>query len=384
MGIRAPLNIVLYDNSLSSPTKLEDITHRIERLGLTWQRPGGCGTAKWHISMSRSEAVVWQFSFITNRVVVYSGQTVIWEGRLEDIGLTDTGVELGAYGYWSACNDQIYHDYSIDSGSTDWSTGGPHLTSTVIKEMLTDKCPDISTDQSNIDDPDVDLVGLELRDDETPAKIIAGKLSLTSDTGNPFFFFISRDGRIPFYKERNPSSVDWMAERAYIVPGRNSFKRSWKDVINRAYGRYLAGGTRTRTATSNDTDSQDQFPIKERPIKLDYEVSAAGALAARDLALVQRAKPLQQASFVLQGFIRDKNADERPLWDVDAGDVIRIRDLLPASEGINTVSLNRQNTFWIRELRYDVDSNTMQVYPDTKPDRLDQMLARNGIAESVT
>ena len=81
-------------------------------------------------------------------------QKIVWEGRIMAVGFDPSGANLSfnieAAGYWSSCRDQFYD--SADSGNTDW-TSGSHTVDDIIKEMLTEECPDINSDQTNIDDP---------------------------------------------------------------------------------------------------------------------------------------------------------------------------------------------------------------------------------------
>ena len=53
-------------------------------------------------------------------VVLSDGVTVVWEGRLEDVAITDPGVRLTAFGYWRSLSDAPYTALWSDTSVAAW------------------------------------------------------------------------------------------------------------------------------------------------------------------------------------------------------------------------------------------------------------------------
>jgi hypothetical protein len=53
---------------------------------------------------------------------VFHGGEVVWEGRVEDIAIVDGGINVVAFGYWSALSDAPYNALWSHSGSGAWET----------------------------------------------------------------------------------------------------------------------------------------------------------------------------------------------------------------------------------------------------------------------
>ena len=148
---------------------------------------GGFRQLRFRLSLSLAEAWSWlNHEGGPGRHFYHAelshGRKLAWEDRIMDVTLaleggSFLGVDVVCYGYWSSLRDQVYNDNSIDSGSTDWTVGGPHTADEIVKEMLTDKCPDISSDQSNISANSQDLLGITFRDDDYPMDIIVDTLA---------------------------------------------------------------------------------------------------------------------------------------------------------------------------------------------------------------
>lgn len=53
-------------------------------------------------------------------LVLSHGGTAVWEGRVEDRAITETGLQLGAFGFWASMFDAPYTALWSDTGPTNW------------------------------------------------------------------------------------------------------------------------------------------------------------------------------------------------------------------------------------------------------------------------
>ena len=318
-------------------------------------------------------------------VEVSQGDDVVWEGRVSEVTLVlgqSGGLEVLALGYWSSCRDQYYD--AADSGNTNWASGGPHTVDDIIKEMLTNECPDISTDQSNIGAPTTNVVGIVLTDRDYPMNIILEKLAPLVDSGDSPWFFAIWEGRVPYFTERVVSDpVDWMI---WLADTRDL--RLTQSALNLRNTVLPVVGSTEGTAASN-ADSQSLYPTREVILSLPATVSATVANQARDAALTERNLPRQTSSVTINGLVSSTHVVrgvavsgarvQRELWWVRAGDIIRITDLVPFSA--STPTLDDLRTFFIMETHYDAVSNELRVQPDRPGSDLAAILARLNLIE---
>jgi len=116
------------------------------------------------------------------------------------------GIDFTALGYWSSCRDQYYSD--DDAGNTDWTTSGAHSLDKIVKEILTEECPDINSDQANIDTISRDLVGIDLSGRKYAQAWIVDLMSVgDSDFGLPYFAIW--EDRKPYLRKRSIATLDW-------------------------------------------------------------------------------------------------------------------------------------------------------------------------------
>lgn len=87
---------------------LADFSGRIEGLRFGTNKHGFAGCTGF-VPMSEDERfAVYEWDGTPHVVVSGAAAEVVWEGRLEDIGIVETGVMLGAFGYWRAMSDIPY------------------------------------------------------------------------------------------------------------------------------------------------------------------------------------------------------------------------------------------------------------------------------------
>ncbi len=361
----------LYDKNLAAPVFVENLTGRAQNLRFSTVMPGGFAICSFEKVCPPAEVIEWQQRRFFFHLKIMEGSFCAWEGRLEDVAFVGFGLRATFYGYWRSCFDQIYND------SASWQAGS-HTAHEIIEDMLTDKCPQISTTYTNIADPGVNLTPQTYDEDEYPGDIIA-RLAKYSDSAYQRWDFAIWEDRLPWFQavDVTPSAVDWqmfVGEFETI-----SIERSARNLYNDIYSVYLSGAVKTRTASATNAASQTKYITRQKPITNLGEISAAAATSRRDYELESRREVQQQSTLVLSGDAFDARRVRKPLWHIRAGQVLRITDYQPFGAQAGSPQLNAWNTFHIVRTEYDADRNRMTIYPDTETRRLDYLLAREGI-----
>jgi hypothetical protein len=385
MPLHPLLQIRLYDNDLTSPTLIEDLTERVMGLKFGTALNGGFKFCTFTLATGIGAAWNWlsregKKGYHFNRIAIHEEQTMVWEGRITDITLQVGGgnqfLGVTAQGYWGSTHDQYYSD---DDGSrTDWTSGSNHQIDDIIKEVLTAECPDINSDQTNIAAGSRDLVGINLSARAYPQDIINNLTNLSDDDGAVWFFAIW-DNRVPYLFKRVATQIDWYVWLEDL--GDLRLQQSAVQLRNAIIP--TVGGTEGTTQT--DTTSLALYPRRELKVALQTGTNANTQADAAGMAVVERALPRQQQSFSVSGRIYRTAGDtggrleQTPLWRVRAGEVIRIQDLVPSSAA--TPGLDDVRTFYIMETSYDADTNVLTIQPDRRSRRLSDIVGRSGNVE---
>jgi len=370
-----PLEVWLSDNNLTTPTLIDNLTERVDKLNFSTALNGGFHLCSFNVNMPASEAWMWlsregKRGFHFNRITVYDGLALIWEGRVMEIQLNiqagQESITVKAQGYWGACRDQLY------APTTDWTSGSGHQIHDIIKEMLTTECPDISSNQDNIAEGTRDLVGIDFAAKEYP-QVRINQLTQLSDNDYGVWFFAIWDDRVPYLFKRSVTAIDWhiwldavqdlrldqsaLALRNSIIP--------------------FAGGTEKTAVT--DAASQVLYPVREAKFTLPTGVANDPAADAGTKEVTERALPRQQVGFKVSGKIYRSTSntggrlEEVPKWHVRAGEVIRIQDLVAGKTG---VVLDDVRTFYIMETQYEADTDVLTIQPDRRSRRLTDLIPR--------
>ncbi len=381
MPNRPELSLLLFD-SPTSDTVLEDLTARAQFLRFSTMLHGGFGSCTF--SLGIDTGLAW-YSWLTDhyyyRLGVYAGAHLVWEGRKEDVTLTERGIELLFNGYWANLGDSPHLDYSGSPPALITYNGTEHADD-VLKDVLA-KLPSsqISADQSNIDRPDLQVASvskpLTFRRNQTGQQVAMTAASW-SDSGDAPWHVAVWDSRKPYLKQRDLTTVTWHTNLAQLRPGWR-FRLGFGDYFSDIYDDYLVGGSSTLTTLASDQASRDLYGRRTKALNIDRELPAAVAEQARDTMLQDTKRPRQFGSFAIQGFVYDTDRAPVPLWRVRAGDVLRIDDLVPASSDLDAVTLDGLRTFFLIETDYIHTTNTLKVRPDLSPRTLPSILQREGI-----
>jgi len=370
----------LFDDDLSTPTLVDELTGKVEHVRFGSALHGGFKDLAFDLPARLSDAWTWFYEegrkgYHFYRIVIQENTRLIWEGRVMDpsLRITPAGivVHVVALGYWSACRDQMYR--ANTGGMTNWTAGGPHTADDVIKEMLTNDCPDISSDQSNISANTRDIVGINLENRKYPMDVIVDDLAPLADSDGTIWYFAIWDSRKAYWSARSLSSITWRTRLSECVDVELS--QSASQLRNAVYP--FAGTTEGTIQT--DAGSLTLYPRREMGLLLPTSTNANTQSDAATAAASERGTPYQTQRFAISGKIWDSNGAEAPKWRVRAGDVIRIEDLVPSSQSSPTFDALR--TFFILGADYDADRDVVSIQPDTAGRSLRGLLPRLGSVE---
>ena len=382
MPNRPELSILLFDGP-TSETVLEDLTGWARGLRFSTALHGGFRTCRVHLAVDRGRArASWLTERFYFRLGVYEGDRLIWEGRKEDVTLTERGIEVEFRGFWANLSDFPHLDYSGNPPARLTYNALEHADD-VFKDVLA-KLPasQIAADVSNIRRPDVPVADasdpLTFDRNETGQQVAITVASWSDSQNRPWYAAVW-DGRKAHLGPRDLTSVTWHARLSQLRAGWR-FRLSFGDYHSDAYADYESGGVSTLTALAFDQTSRDGFGRRVKALRLAREVPSSVADRARDSLLADLKLPRQFGAFGLQGLIEDADRAQAPLWRARAGDVVRIDDLVPASADLDAVTLDGLRTFHIVETDYEHLTNTLVVRPDLSPRTLARVLQREGIA----
>ena len=329
----------LYNRNLTAPVFDTDLTYLIQRPRFSTKLHGGFNLCSFALKAGLPEAWEWITRKAFYRLVVTDGQRTLWEGRVQDIGKESGLVVVTAYGYYASLNDEPYKlAYNANAD-------------VVIKAMLTASAPMINADQSHIDATGGPAITSAADSEylDKKVRVLTEKLAAFGDTTGGQWYFAIWENRVPYFFQRSVSSIDWQVSLADF--DRFKLRHSTKDLWNCCYAIYDAAGI-ARTAEANDTDSQKKYGDGTNNLVRCYAipdlgtVAPAAAVAARDRWLAEH-KDIWPSleDLVLGSTVYNSRGVAFPSSWVRAGDVIRVRDLVPASSDLDAVTRDALRTF---------------------------------------
>ena len=377
--IMQSLRVLVWDD-YNKATLLDDFTDDFTGLSFSTSLHGGFSRLSMKVPMGLDR--IWLYLERENspgrhfaHIEILEEQSIVWEGRIMVVGLDPSGVNLSlaieASGYWGSCRDQLYDP--ADAGHTNWTSGSNHFANEIIAEMLTSKCPDINADQSNMDSPSLELVGIDLTARDYPQNIIVSKIPMTSD-GTDQWFFAIWENRKPYLKQRVATTLHWTTYTSELGSG-SSLQQDAYQLRNNILP--VKDGTEGTAAA--DAERRSTVPVRDLQLTIQKGVPTAAENEERDRALAEKKTPQQSQRFIVNGRIwstEDEGAFMgKPLWRVRAGEVIRIADLVPAT--VATPTFDALRTFYINETSYDAVSNRLTIVPDRPPTDMTRLVTRS-------
>lgn len=363
------IEIKLYDRNLTTPSLVENLTQKVQGLRFTTKLNGGFYLCSFRLMADLPAAWEWITKRVFYRLVITDNYKTIWEGRIEDLGLTEGAASITAYGYYSNLSDIPY--VTAYNANAD----------VVIKAVLTAAATQINSDQTHIDatgGPAITSGAAASYLDIYPKQIVEKLLAFYDSTNNDKWYFSIWEDRIPYLFAQDASTADWLVSLRDF--SRFDLKHRGGELWNSCYAIYDAG---PRTATANDATSQEKYGdgttdlIRRKVIPSLGAVAAAAAQSARDGWLAEHKDIWPRLeNMVLGSTVYDANGTSTPSSWVRAGDVLRVKDLVPASGDLDAVERDALRTYYIVETIFDMDRNEMRIVPDTEISLLDRMLGK--------
>lgn len=357
------MDIKLYDRNLTTPTLIDNLTDKVQGLTFSTRLPGGYHICSFSLKADLPKAWEWVTKYMFYRIVISDVKKTLFEGRIEEPEMTEGITGATAYGYYANLTDVPYRvTYTANAD-------------VVIKLALTNNCLQINTDHSNI--AATDIVITSGADDSYldiyPLELFEKLLDFSDSTSGKWDFAIWED-RIPYLTKRSISSVDWLVNLGDLA--KFKLKHRGGDLWNSVYA--INTGL-PRTADADDADSQAKYELTRQYVIPDLGgVTQTAAEAARDGWLEDHKQIWPKLETIVLGdTVYDKNGVPFPSSWVRAGEVIRIRDLVPASGDLDAVTRDSLRTFFITETNYDAGTRQNSISVDTESSGLDAILARN-------
>lgn len=356
---------------------VSDLTNLVQRAKFGTALNGGFSFLDFQPRLSVHDAFYWAQQYHYYRLLVWDDlEGKVWEGRVEDIYPGELGMRVRAMGFWSSTFDETHVENY-------WRVA--YTATEIIQDTLGDDCPAISTNYGNLQDTGLDIHPQTFNDYEKCGQVIEAVLKLGDNQAPPrTWYFAIWEDRVPYLFPKATDTVDWEMELRDVAAGGLTLSRSAKNLWNRMIALYSAidplegPGARKSTSWAEDADSSGTYGDREYVLSL-AGMSDAGAEAARDAALEDMKEPSQYTMARFNGWAWDAGKRRRPLYMIRAGDVLRIRDLVPEEAMFDTPKLDSLRTFFIRETEYDVDRNMLRVVPDFESGLLDIMIARESL-----
>ena len=363
------LQLLWYDDDLISPEYQGDLTPYIEDLGFTTKLHGGFDFLTAGLKRPLVPAWQWLREHYHHRLILLDRMhQTHFEGRVEDVRMTDKGVEIVVAGYWASCFDQVYN--RANAGLEDISV--------LIKAALTDSCPAISSDQSNIADNTME-VPQYLDDDRYPGDLIDEWCKQGDSVGDAPYAFSIWDDRIPYYFKQEAGEADWIVSRSMVSSGGMQLQSSASDVWTRVKVVYSniadETGLRLETAWASDYTGPLGSAHREHIFSLSGATSTT-AQKARDAFLAEHVNLKYNLAVVIEKKIADANGALWPNWYVRAGDVIDILDLVP-HELLFDLSKSGLDRIYVKATRWQ--NGMLEIIPDMEPELTALILTRAGL-----
>ena len=369
------LTAVLYNRNLTNPTAIAEnlLGDKAENLRFSTQIPGGYATCSYDWKCGWVSAWEIYQSHYFYRLVLYEGISTIWEGRIEDIEMSPSGISVTAFGYWRACFDKVFND-------TTSYVAGTHYSDAIIQDIILASCPDIHRDFSHITSPGFNLAPITFTDNQYPGDHFQRIGKLGDGSSNVPWYFAVWDGRTPYFSPKKTafSDPDWyIFKRDLSGGGGLTLRRSVRDMWNRCATLYSSyDGMRVITDYVEDSDSISKWGItRERAVSMG-EGGTETSASARDAYLKDHADPQQAATAMVIQRVQDKNRKTQDLWHVRAGDVLRVDDLIPEEAIIERPELDALRTFYIIETEFNLDNYNLTITPDSPGQSVEVALAR--------
>jgi len=338
-----------------------DAMYRFVGLKFGSAMPGGFSSCTFTLPFpSLTKRFDWYHKRLGYDVAVMASDRVVWDGRIEQCALSDRGLEITCGGNMRAAWDVPYNgDQSGNNGDT------------VISNIITASCADLTA--GTLADPGI-AVGQDYADNQFPGDIFSKVAEIGSGTA-PYDWAVWEDKQVDL-SARN-TSVNWYCYRADLDSV--SLARSLGNVWNSIFVDYQTAGAKATTAEAADTTSQTFYGMTRRRYISAGTVAAAAANAMSTAALAEFKDSPQQSTLVIRGKLYSTDNGSmmrsRPKWELRAGDILRVADLVSPGAISDMATRDALRVFWVRDCSYDYESDTLTISPDYPTPTVDRILS---------
>lgn len=355
-----------------------DLSSKLEDVTMFAQQDGGLRSLEAAVAIRPERTYEFLQNYIGRRLVILDQRLdVVAEGTIMVLYATERGMRLSCLGpYWDACFRQVYNDTSswVESCTT----------SEVIKDILTDECPAVSTDQSGIDETNTDPAPWQTAENAYPGELISRLAGMSDSSSREWYFwlksapmlFCEPQPPIPFFKPHVVSLIDFWVDRVQCPEGGLELSPSVMELVTDARVMYRdAAGTQLLTASAVDSESEEHFWKQEVWDVTIATVPQTVAEQYRDLYLARYKDPQQSSSFRVTGWIRDSRSIRFPLWELikKFPCTVGIRDLDATLPKIGSV--DHKTTFAVAAARYNYARNELAITPDLEEKTMENLIA---------
>jgi hypothetical protein len=335
---------------------LADWSYRAQDVEFTTNRHGYAALTA-HIDLPMADAFYWYDRPGLPWMEVCDNANLLWRGRLEDVRIVPSGIELTALGPWSAFGDLPY------TNTPSATTTADVIVTDILDTVLTTNTDQLSASTYRIEDPGVSVYD-EIYEDEDMRKILTRLAALGDDQTPPQRWEVGVWDDLLHFRPRGTDGYAWFVDASNL-----DVERSLGSVYNSVYTRYDDGASTTATAT--DSMSVTRYGLTRRMALDSRTTDGTAAALERDAQLADSSDPIPRASVPINR-VYTATGTAAPLYMVRSGDTITLRNLPPEAGE----SIDRIRTFYIAETRYNCDDNTLEVTPESPLPRLDVLIAR--------
>lgn len=378
--MRSALRTYLF-SGFDNPYFIEDLTPCVEDIIISAAVHGGVRDIEVLVGRERLASFTLAYRYIGKRlVIVDEGVEIVAEGTVITPAVTEEGNRIQCIGpFWDLCFRQVYNDAAswVDTGTT----------SEQVRDILTDECPAVSSDQANIVETNTLNYPWQPMDNAYPGDLLP-RLATMSDSQRREWYFWLRSGYfrgsrpinpIPYFQPQDKNTVHFWFDRRDCSPGGLELSPSLMELANSVTCMYRdAANVQQQTAIAGDAESQSDYWLREVWGVPLPTVPQTVAEQYRDMYLARYKDPQQSISFTLNGWIKNKVGIQVPLWKViqEFPCNLGIRNLAPQAAMLSpTGVLDKEQVFSVTAVRYSYASNSLVVTPDLEEKTMEALIA---------
>jgi hypothetical protein len=222
--------------------------------------------------------------------------------------------------------------------------------------------------------PALDMLN-ETYQDRAPCDILDYLASVGDSSGLEWEWGVKAEQRL-YFQAQGTNARTW-----YIDVSDLTVTRLLDQLANSVYATYQdANGRTMRTAAMTDPGSIARYGVTRKTVVNVSSTSPTQASLEQVTALADGKNPVPQSGVVINQ-VFDANGQRWPLWYVQAGDTMVIRNLPPTLSSL----IDRVRVFRLARVAYSFDDDTLELEPESPLPKLDALLARlaAGINASV-